>query len=398
MVGITLSGDLRSHTYAYLALYAVAAGGYLLTIGSFKALPMSVIVIGGLALRIVLLPNEPTLSDDYHRYIWDGLVQEQGVNPYTYAPDSPALDGVDYPDRELINHPSQRTLYPALTELVFRVLVRLGVTSALGLKLAFGAFDLAIAGMLAYAAGPRRRLVLGLYLLNPMVMQETWSSAHFEVVPAALMVAAALLITRARDFAGGVAVGLGAAVKLYPAALLIPALVGRRSRTLPLLAGFVLGAGLPYLPFVVDGGFIGSASETGARPEFNSSVFWVLTRFLSYGTARAIVVVTFFVAAVVLSDRIKGRAKTAAVFAWTTTLLMLLSPVVHPWYWLGPLALGILGGVRLPVYLGLAAPVSYVTYAREPFRQRVWARIVSYLPLVTPSADLKAVVKETKPT
>jgi alpha-1,6-mannosyltransferase len=391
-------GDLRTHTYVYLLLFAASAGGYLLSIGALKSLPLPVIVAVGLALRIVLIPTEPTLSDDYHRYIWDGMVQEQGFNPYRHAPDSPALDAVPYPDRGLINHPSQRTLYPPLIELIFRGLVRLGGTSALGLKCAFGLFDLAIAALLAFGAGPRRAQVLGLYLLHPMVMQETWGSAHFEAVPVALMVAAALLITRGRDLTGGLALGLGAAAKLYPALMLIPALLGRRARPLPLLAGFAVGAGVPYLPYLASGGAIGSLSETGAQPEFNSSVFFVLTRVVSYDAARVMVAVALVAGIAYLSRRMRGRARTAAAFAWTATLLMLLSPVVHPWYWVGPIALGVLAGIRLPVLLGLSSPASYATYAQTPFSQRLWARVASYLPLAAPSADLTAVVRDTRPT
>ena len=78
----------------------------------------------------------------------------------------------------------------------------------------------------------------------------------------------------------------------------------------------------------------------------------------------------------------------------TVTWATLLLPVVHPWYWLGPLALGAAAGVRLPALLGLAAPASYVTYAQTPFRERAWARVVSYLPLSAARKDLKALASE----
>ena len=397
-IGFALVGDLRAHTYLYLALYAAAAAGYVLAVGALRTLPLPVIVAAGLALRVILLPGEPSLSDDYHRYLWDGMVQQEGVNPYLYAPTSPRLDSVDYPDRDLINHPDQRTLYPALAEHSFHGLALLGARSAGALKAAFGLFDLMVAALLAFGAGARRREALGLYLLHPMILLETWSSAHFEAVPVALMVLAALLITRARDVGGGLALGLAAALKVYPALLLVPALLGRRARPVPLLVGFALGVGAPYLPFLRQGAALGSLAETGATPEFHSSVFFLLNQAFSYGTTRILVAALFIVGAVVLARRRPGRSRTAQVFAWTATLLMLLSPVVHPWYWFGPIALAILGGVRLPVFLGLAAPASYVTYAQTPFRQRLWARVLSYLPLVAPSTDLKAVAKETKTT
>lgn len=267
-----------------------------------------------------------------------------------------------------------------------------------GLKVTFGLFDLAVAGLLALGAGTRRKEALGLYLLHPLVLQETWSSAHFDAAPVALMVAAALLIARRRDLLGGLALGLGAAFKLFPAFMLVPALVGRRARPLPLLAGFVTGAGLPYIPYLISGAALGSLTETGATPEFNSSVFYLLRLVLPYGAARAVVVVAFLVGAVILARRLPGRGQTAGAFAWTATLVMLLAPVVHPWYWLGPVALGALGGVRLPVFLGLAAPASYITYAQPGLRQRPWARLLSYLPLPASTTDRTALTKEPSTT
>ncbi len=398
IVGMVFAGDLRVHTYTYLLLYAGAGAGYLLAVSGIRSLPVGVIVGVGLALRLLLFTGEPTLSDDYHRYLWDGLVQVEGVNPYLHAPDDPALDAVDYPDRRLINHPSQRTLYPPLSELLFHALARVGAASAAGLKTVFGLFDLATALLIGLAAGHRRVEALGLYLLHPLVIQETWSSAHLDAAPVLLTVAAVLLIVRGRDLAAGIVLGLAAAFKFYPGFLLVPALLGKRARPVPLLAGFVAGFGLPYLPYVLTGAALGSITESGATPEFHSSVFYLLRLALPYGTARAVVIVAFLVVAVVLARRLPGRQRTGLVFAWTSTALVLFLPVVHPWYWLGPVALGALSGVRLPLLLGLAAPASYVTYAHAVFRQRLWARVLSYSPLATPSADVKALVTEAKKT
>ncbi len=43
----------------------------------------------------------PSLSDDYHRYVWDGRVQLAGINPYQYRPYEHALDRVRYSGRDL---------------------------------------------------------------------------------------------------------------------------------------------------------------------------------------------------------------------------------------------------------------------------------------------------------
>lgn len=51
------------------------------------------IIVFGLAIlyRALLVFAPPTLSDDVYRYVWDGRVQANQINPYAYAPDAPEL-------------------------------------------------------------------------------------------------------------------------------------------------------------------------------------------------------------------------------------------------------------------------------------------------------------------
>ena len=399
--GLAWIGDLRAHTYAYLALYAVAAGGYLLALWGQASLPLPAVIVVALVLRALMFPSQPSLSDDYHRYLWDGRVQQAGMNPYRYAPDDPALDAVSYPERDLINHPDVRTIYPPLSEILFLGLTAGKMGSVAGLKLVLGAFDLATAVVLArVAGGGRRKAALTMYLLHPLVIQEIWGNAHIDAAPVFLMMVALLAIMRRHDLVAGLALGAGAAFKLVPLLLVIPVLVGGRVRPGRFLLGLTAAFLLPYLPYVAGGAFLGSLTRTNATPEFNSSIFWLLDLVLPYSTARFICIGLYVAGAVWLARAFRGRGRTPQAFAWTLTWATLLLPVVHPWYWLGPLALGAAAGIRLPALLGLAAPASYATYAHVPFRQPPWSRVVSYLPLAGTWSDLKALAREltkTKP-
>ncbi|MEJ2086758.1 MAG: hypothetical protein P8Y44_14000, partial [Acidobacteriota bacterium] len=48
----------------------------------------------GLLLRLLVLPIEPSLSNDVYRYLWDGNVVAQGFNPYLLPPEDPALESI----------------------------------------------------------------------------------------------------------------------------------------------------------------------------------------------------------------------------------------------------------------------------------------------------------------
>ena len=119
LVGLALSGDLLAHSVRFGSFYVLAGAGFALLATAATSLPLRGAIVAAVVLRLVFLPVMPSLSDDYHRYVWDGRVQLAGVNPYKYRPYEHALDRVRYSGRDLINHDELKTVYPPLTQAVF---------------------------------------------------------------------------------------------------------------------------------------------------------------------------------------------------------------------------------------------------------------------------------------
>jgi len=88
-------------------------------------------VIGiGIILRVLMLFSAPILEDDYYRYLWDGAVTANGINPYEYSPEEVlGVTGIPTELSELaeesgeiihgINHPEVRTIYPPIAQAFF---------------------------------------------------------------------------------------------------------------------------------------------------------------------------------------------------------------------------------------------------------------------------------------
>jgi hypothetical protein len=389
LCGLALSGDLLLHEGRLWAFYGLTLAGFALLASAATALPLRGAIIAAVVLRVVFLPVTPSLSDDVYRYLWDGQVQHTGVSPYLYAPrDSrldPASSGARSGDRpwngvrRLVNHPGLRTVYPPLAEATY--FGTAAAVHAAGLdpvrggvliwKLLVGTADLLTAAAVWWLAGKKRRhTATVLYLLCPAVVLQTWESAHLEVVAVGLAVLAAGLLVRGRDWQAGVALGLAAAFKLTPAALLLPALLGGRARPGHLLAGFVPAFVVPSLPYLLAGGgpravFTGVASA-GTTWRGSALLFSMLTYAVAPRLAQLVCLAVFVAGAVVIARRSRGRDQTARAFAWTLTLLTLCLPVVHAWYWLMPLTFGLVAGVWLPVVLGLLAPIPEAATTRWP--------------------------------
>ncbi len=369
LLGPAVAGGLRAPASRFVVVYAVAVAGFLLLVSARDALPLRAVVLVAVLARLAFLPLAPTLSDDYQRYLWDGRVQLAGINPYLYAPQDARLDEVAYEGRDLVNHPRLQTPYPPLAQALFLGLAGAG-GGLLALKLLLGLADLLVAAAVWWLAGAaRRRRALLLYLVCPFVIVETWWSAHLDVVAALFVVLAAGLLARRRDAPAGVALAVAALVKVTPVALVVPALLGRRARPLPFLLGFLPALMLPALPYALTGGVFGSLFAAGTTWKAESAVFDVIDAVAGPATARA--------------------TSVALAVAGSWTLVVLLLPSVHPWYWIGPAALGLAAGVWTPVLLGLAAPLRYARWP-QTLRADLLVSVVTYLPALAAVPELAA--------
>jgi hypothetical protein len=382
LCGLALSGDLQQHVWRLGAFYGVSLAGFGLLATAATSLPLRGALVAAVLLRVVFLPVAPSLSDDVYRYLWDGQVQRAGLDPYLYAPADPRLDEVQAAGgglRPLVNHPRLRTVYPPLAQELFVGVAHLAGAAGVGSvhggvlvwKLVVGAADLLTAAAVWWLADARRRRqATVLYLLCPAVILQTWESAHLEIVAVGLTVLAAGLLVRGRDWQAGIVLGLAAAFKLTPAALLLPALLGGRAKPGRLLAGFVPAFVLPCLPYLLDGGGLrgvfGPVSGAGTTWTGTALLFSALTSVVTPRLAQLVCLAVFLAGAVWVARRLRGRAQTARVFAWTLTLLVACLPVVHSWYWLTPLTFGLVAGVWLPVVIGLAAPLPEALTTRWP--------------------------------
>lgn len=326
-------------------------------------------------------------DDDIWRYLWDGHVWANGVNPYRYAPADAALDGLTLAQpeqsrivlrqqadasaettgaessgtaaleaseesiwgdiRDNVNHAGVPTIYTPLAQFVFRLSHAIAPGSVAVLKGLLVLCDLlaVLFIVLTLRQLGQSVLVVILYAWNPLMVKVFAGSGHADAILVAALAATAFFIARGARRAAAVSIALAILAKLSPV-ILLPFVLQRIGWRNLLLIGAVLLCG--YLPFLDPGVNPFAGMQTFAREwQFNAGFFAFLQWLASGLTAHPA-----FVARVLSGLATLGviswlvwrddlRAESFARFAAAAMgALVLFSPTIMPWYlsWALPLA------------------------------------------------------------
>ena len=423
---------IRSFGYGVFIPAVIASG--ILTIAATQlstAAPARsglLIVLGfALAMRLLLVREEPFLSTDLYRYIWDGRVQAAGINPYTYVPANSVLaalrDAAIYPHINRADYAV--TAYPPLAEMFFFIVTRIGETLTV-MRLAIVACELAIIALLIDLL---RRLELPLvsvaaYAWHPLATWEIANNGHVEALMLALILLGVWLLVRARHVMGAIAVALAMLVKPY-ALFILPAFWRRWDWRVPLAV--IATIVLCYLPYLGAGksvlGFLGSGYLAEEGLTSGEGIWLTLLIQTLAGKIPGLTAAYMLVAAaimiwlalrVVLRADAAPRETIADIILLLTAGLVLMSPN-YAWYFLAlvpfiPLGAGApawaltLGAFLLyrPIFFPFN-DLAWKTFATLPFLialALVWRRRAPALhPAPTPGPPLvrKAIVSVVIP-
>jgi alpha-1,6-mannosyltransferase len=401
----------------YGLLFAANAGWLWLVAGLRRAPgdspgPRFLVAFAAAALlRVLAVAMPPSCSDDLARYVWEGLVQHQGHNPFLVEPRNPLLWPLAEQHLQLwlgINNKGVAAAYPPAQQMLF-FLVTAVTGSVWGMKLLFAAADLVTFAALwrflpAVGVPARWALVHG---LAPLVALEFAAEGHNDAFAILALVCALGLLAAGRPRLAGSALGLGIAAKVLPV-LALPFLWRKDRRVLvPCLVVYAL-LWLPYLapastllqPLVQYGaswrcndglfGFVLWATTSFQQWLTRLGVPWnggngVLS-FLAYGPAHQVArLPVLLLFAGVLAWIWRRRLPPWHATGMALLGFLLLAPTVQPWYvaWLVPL----LCAWRSPasqVFVVLV-PLAYVTVPRwrseRVWVEPEWARWLEYLPV-----------------
>lgn len=320
-----------------------------------------------------MISSTPILEVDFNRYLWDGAVTANGLNPYKYSPNEiqnieQIQNGIPEDYLKLaresngipakINHSDLKTVYPPVTQIAFALAYMISPWDIIAWRFVLLAVDV-IALVLLFKIFRQLNLSvfwLVIYWWNPLLIKEIFNSAHMDVLIFPFIIGAVLVHLRGKGYSAIVLLAIAVGVKLWPVLLLPFFLKNKLLKpkelilSIALFGIIVLALLAPvYLTgFDLNSGFI-NYSE---RWQLNDAIFKLLVWISQPGlelfnihpgykflTARYIVVILMFACTLYLVIRKQESPKAFVDHCqWIIAALFFLIPTQFPWYslWLLP--------------------------------------------------------------
>jgi hypothetical protein len=347
-----------------LAMFVPYVGAIVWSRSLAPSMSRRIAVVAACLLGTLFMLAPPILSDDVYRYIWEGRLWLEGVNPYQLPPNDPSLEPLRDVLWEPINNKPLASIYPPVLQLLF-VLGAIFGAHVWTIKL------LALLGLVVAVVAVGRvakRAVAPLALaLNPLMLSETALNGHFDVLVGAVLLLAAWSLAKQRYVQAGFAICVAVGLKVV-GVVLLPLLGGRRVAQVVAICASVLLL-LPVFAFRPPLDPVSGPGQFAARWQGNDSLFaianWIGHRLADEPAAdlvaRLIVGLVLATVTVVLVRNRVPPLRAARTLVWS---VLLLSPQVHPWYlgWLLPLEL--VAGGRAGVVWSALVLVAYAPLDR----------------------------------
>ena len=395
-----------------IGAYTLSFAGYFFLV-KLPRFSLRQLIIAGLIARLVLFVSFPTLSDDIYRFVWDGHLVNQGINPYTHKP----ADLVDRLNKEelflVLNSPDYYSVYPSICQVTFAMASWLSngdlFWSAVIIRVFLLIADIGLLWLilrwLASLGFPGSRAMW--LFLNPLFIVETHVNLHYEVMMAFFLV---LALTRLnRPIRSALSYSAAVATKLLPL-IFLPLLIFSRSSSArkPIwLSAMILALLIlfyPILSTLMESGFFNSINLYFQTFEFNAGIYYVV-RWLGYqywgynGIAIIGPMLAFASLSVILYITYRYRQANQALWPEAMTIMLIVyllgATTVHPWYLILPMVVGIASRLVTPFVWSFAVVLSYHAYAEDVTREIPWVIALEYI-LVGAAIvrDIRRIIKE----
>jgi hypothetical protein len=293
------------------------------------------IITGSVVLRMCLMFIHPIGSDDFYRYLWEGKVISNGFNPYKFEPASPELSEI-HSDilPEKVGFKDLKSVYPPLSLILFSLSYQIGGESFWGIKILLFLFEV-ITVLVIYLILKDLKIKLQnilLYMLCPLPLFQFFIDAHIDGFGLTLLILSIYFYLKKNRPLSLLFIALSICIKpvgiiLLPVYFFLEKELKYKAEVLAVPAAVCF---LLYLPFIFSANVFEALTTFTVNWTFNGFIFEIINYFLQNNQISRIICFCLLIIMVFPVYISKMNFLNKAYLS--IILLLILSPVVHPWY------------------------------------------------------------------
>jgi hypothetical protein len=404
----------RSNFWFLFSLYttAFAISYYLLRSG----IKLNYLIALSFSLKLIFLFAVPELSQDFYRFIWDGMLTVKGYNPYLHLPidliGDPSLISENlkpllYEKMGQLSATNYST-YPPIAQLVYsfsyynaedHLMLNIIMLRLINIGAEIGITYLGLKILNELNLSKHRILY---FIMNPLVILESSFSLHFEVVMLLFLTLSLFYIYKTKVYKSAIGLATAIASKLMPL-MFIPLFFSyfntkskpfnrkQNFKFIGFCALVFIGIAVAY-SFLWDKELILKNSETlslyFSSFEFNASIYYVL-RWIGFqwtgyntiavlGKALSLISLGFILYLSFKNKKISFQTLLEYML-WASTFYYLFSTTVHPWYLMLPLLLSVFTRFNYMLIWSGVIFLSYSTYSNSAYEENLWLISIEYV-------------------
>ncbi len=399
-------GIQRPETFKLLSTYAVIFGAYLYIVYQKESFSVKNIIWLGIIFRLIFLFSTPALSDDFYRFIWDGRLWFNGINPFAELPtfyiNNPNLAplGINQELFNLLNSPTHYTVYPPIPQFINWVAAWLATDSIwLSGVIMRVAHILAEIGTLVLFPKILRGFKIDSknviwYALNPLIIIELVGNLHHEALMIFFIMLFLINYQQGKLAGAAFSLAMGVAAKLLPL-MFLPFIILKMNlkQNIKFLSIFTLSILIAFAPLLDASFFKGIENSlllyyqhfefnAGFYYAFREIGFWVkgynmialIGKIFAFG-------VTFLILLLSIIGYVK-KCKIQNTLLWISTIFALFSLILHPWYITLVILFGTMTNYRFGILWSFLIMGTYAGYYASGFEEVMFIVAIEFIAVI----------------
>jgi len=389
-------GNLGENITLFLSNYILLFAVYSLTlyycmkngfVKSYFSRYLALMFLFSILFRSLMVISDVSLSTDILRYLWDGMLLNNGIDPYKYIPLSSELDRFkDVEFYQAYDHKGEFTPYPPFSQLFFTISYLIFNANITGMKFLLSVFDIIngalIILLILKIRGDTFQAFQGalIYLWNPLVIIEFSHSGHIDALAIFLTLLSLYFLSKLSVINSSVLILLSALTKWFSllfVPLYIRYLFKKSKRYFSLaIVSISIAFSILVIPFYLSSrfNFVMGMIYFIKNWRFESFLSRIITisfqldtpgeLYIAKITSYLIFLGSYFF--ILYKSKLHQVSNVIEYSILTLLIFYLVTPAIFPWYMLWILALFSILKIDRRTWLAIAlSGISVISYVME---------------------------------